>query len=199
MFLSHSPLIVLMDIGLPDGDGLSLAKKLRAIRKDFFLIFLSAQNDPEVRVQGLEIGGEDYITKPFALKELILRLERILKINTSIQGFPSVVKHGDLIIKFNDYELIDKDGNICSLSQKEREILYLLYTKINEAVGRDEIINEVWGENSYPSNRTVDNYIVKLRKWMDTDPKRPLEIKSIRGFGYKLVTKQTKEVINGII
>ena len=66
-------------------------------------------------------------------------------------------------------------------------------------MGRDEIINEVWGENSYPSNRTVDNYIVKLRKWMDTDPKRPLEIKSIRGFGYKLVTKQTKEVINGII
>ncbi len=189
-----------MDIGLPDGNGLELGKKLRAIRKDFFLIFLSAQNDPEVRVQGLEIGGEDYITKPFALKELTLRLQRILKVNETVQELPPIIRHGNLVIKFNDYELIDFHGNIITLSQKERGILHLLYEKNNQAVSRDEIIEEIWGEGAYPSNRTVDNYIVKLRRWMDSDPYHPLDIKSIRGLGYKLVISKNKsEEIHGTI
>jgi two-component system alkaline phosphatase synthesis response regulator PhoP len=189
-----------MDIGLPDGDGLTLAKRLRAIRKDFYLIFLSAQNDPETRVQGLEIGGEDYITKPFALKELTLRLQRILKVSEKVNDLPSIIRHGDLVIKFNDYELIDYSGNVITISQKERGILHLLYQKKNQAVSRDQIIEEIWGEGAYPSNRTVDNYIVKLRRWMDTDLNKPLDIKSIRGLGYKLVISKNKsEEMHGTI
>ncbi|MDH5581733.1 MAG: response regulator transcription factor [Bdellovibrionales bacterium] len=199
-FITYSPLIVLMDIGLPDGDGLTLAKRLRAIRKDFYLIFLSAQNDPETRVQGLEIGGEDYITKPFALKELTLRLQRILKVSEKVNDLPSIIRHGDLVIKFNDYELIDYSGNVITISQKERGILHLLYQKKNQAVSRDQIIEEIWGEGAYPSNRTVDNYIVKLRRWMDTDLNKPLDIKSIRGLGYKLVISKNKsEEMHGTI
>lgn len=199
LFITNPPAIVLMDIGLPDGNGLDLCKRLRSIRKDFVLIFLSAQNDPEIRVKGLELGGEDYITKPFALKELILRLERILKSDENFQEFPEIVKIGNLVMKLNQYELIDAQGNIIALTQKEKGILQLLYDKRNQPVTREEIIKEIWGPNSFPSNRTVDNYIVKLRKWVDSDPLHYLDIKSIRGIGYKLSSVHQREAQHGNI
>lgn len=186
-FQSERPDIGLLDIGLPDGSGLLLARKMRELRPDFCFIFLSAQNDPETRVTGLEIGAEDYITKPFALKELMLRLERILhrKLDFS-QGLPEI-SFGPLKIWFSRYEVQDARGNIISLSQKECAILDLLYKKKNEVVTRDEIIEKIWGEEAFPSTRTVDNYIVKLRRWCESDEKKHLEIMSVRGVGYKLI------------
>lgn len=179
--------VLLMDIGLPDTNGLDLARHLRTIRKDFVLLFLSAQNDPETKVAGLEIGADDYITKPFALKELTLRLNRILNSQKELERFPDEISHGPLKIWFKRFEVEDAEGNLIPLSQKECAILELLYIKKNEAVNRDEIIEKIWGEDKFPSNRTVDNYIVKLRKWCETDNKKHIEIQSIRGIGYKLV------------
>ena len=98
LFNTKSPNIILMDIGLPDTTGLKLALKFRTIRKDFVLLFLSALNDPEIKVEALEIGAEDYITKPFALKELLLRLDRILKTQTTLSTLPEEIKHGPLTI-----------------------------------------------------------------------------------------------------
>ncbi|RLA64476.1 MAG: hypothetical protein DRQ88_03485 [Epsilonproteobacteria bacterium] len=187
IFFSKNPSIVLMDIGLPDGDGISLAQEFRNKRKDFVLLFLSAQNDPEMRVKGLEIGAEDYITKPFALKEITLRLERILKTQNHFAVLPEVMTHGKLKIWFKRYEVEDANGNILSLTRKECEILELLYQNKNQAVNRNIILQNIWGEERFPSNRTVDNYIVKLRKWCDTDDTHILQIKSIRGIGYRLV------------
>ncbi len=186
VFKELSPSIVLMDIGLPDGSGLELAKEFRKIRKDFVLLFLSAQNDPEIRVKGLEIGAEDYITKPFALKELTLRLERILKSQLKINSLPDVIEIGNLKIWFKRYEVLDGKGNILGLSRKECEILELLYRHQNEAVERSTILDNIWGEEAFPSNRTVDNYIVGLRKWSETDSLGKIQIHSIRGVGYKL-------------
>jgi two-component system alkaline phosphatase synthesis response regulator PhoP len=186
-FKNANPNLVLMDIGLPDTSGLDLAREFRKERKDFVLLFLSAQNDPETRVQGLEIGADDYITKPFALKELTLRLNRILKSQIEIQKFPEEINHGPLKIWFKRFEVQDADGNIIALSQKECAILELLYQKKNQAVDREEIIEKIWGEDKFPSNRTVDNYIVKLRKWCETDKNKNLDIQSIRSIGYKLV------------
>ena len=154
---------------------------------DFVLLFLSALNDPETKVEGLEIGADDYITKPFALKELILRLNRILSSQSEISKLPEEINHGPLKIWFKRYEVQDAQGGVLSLSQKECAILELLYTKKNEAVDREEIIEKIWGEDKFPSNRTVDNYIVKLRKWCETDPAKNLEIQSIRSIGYKLI------------
>lgn len=185
-FSKESPSIILMDIGLPDGNGLDLAREFRNKRKDFHLLFLSALNDPETKVEGLEIGAEDYITKPFALKELMFRLKRILKYQDDLQDFPDSIEHGPLKIWFRRFEVQDANSNIIALSQKECAILELLYRKKNEAVTREEIIDQIWGEDKYPSNRTVDNYIVKLRRWCDSDPKHSIEIQSIRGIGYKL-------------
>ena len=187
LFNLQRPTVILMDIGLPDGSGLELAREFRKIRKDFVLLFLSALNDPETKVEGLEIGADDYITKPFALKELILRLNRILSSQSEINKLPEEITHGRLKIWFKRYEVQDASGSILTLSQKECAILELLYKKKNEAVDREEIIEKIWGEDKFPSNRTVDNYIVKLRKWCETDPSKNLEIQSIRSIGYKLI------------
>lgn len=181
--------VVLMDIGLPDGDGLELAREFREIRQDFVLLFLSAQNDPETRFTGLSIGAEDYITKPFDLRELMLRLERILKTKESTSKEDDELSFGKLKIWFKRFEVKDASGVIQTLTQKECAILHLLYRHKNEVVSRDEIIDVVWGEDQFPSNRTVDNYIVKLRKWCDTDEDGILKIQSVRGIGYKLELK----------
>ena len=187
IFNLQRPSVILMDIGLPDGNGLDLAREFRKFRKDFVLLFLSALNDPETKVEGLEIGADDYITKPFALKELILRLNRILNSQSEINKLPEEISHGRLKIWFKRYEVQDASGSVLTLSQKECAILELLYKKKNEAVDREEIIEKIWGEDKFPSNRTVDNYIVKLRKWCETDPTKNLEIQSIRSIGYKLI------------
>lgn len=190
LFSTLKPSIILMDIGLPDGNGLDLAREFRNQRKDFVLLFLSALNDPETKVEGLEIGAEDYITKPFALKELVLRLERVKKFRQGTDQQPEEITHGPLKIWFSKFEVQDADQNILPLSQKECAILELLYKNKSEAVNRETIIEEVWGADKFPSNRTVDNYIVKLRKWAESDTSKALEIVSIRGVGYKLVTKE---------
>jgi len=189
-FANNNPRIILMDIGLPDGNGLDLAREFRALRKDFVLLFLSAQNDPETKVSGLELGAEDYITKPFALKELMLRLAKILKNDSDLKNFPDEINHGKLKIFFKRYEIHGANGEVIPLNQKECGILEILYRKKNSAVTRDEIIENVWGQDAFPSNRTVDNYIVKLRRWSETDTDNNIEIRSIRGIGYQLITKE---------
>lgn len=183
------PYVVLMDIGLPDGSGLELGAEFRNSRKDFVLLFLSAQNDPETKLQGLELGADDYITKPFDLRELMLRLERILKTKDSFDTMKDEISIGSLKIWFKRYELMNGEGAIIPISQKECAILELLFKKKEEVLSRDEIISKVWGENSFPSNRTVDNYIVKLRKWLETDKDQKATISSVRGIGYRLEIK----------
>lgn len=182
--------VVLMDIGLPDGDGIELARELRQKRKNFILLFLSAQNDPETKFQGLEMGAEDFITKPFDLRELTLRLEKARMTHKVLSRHDQEIKLGQLSIKFDSYQVVDAHGAMINLGQKECGILQLLYRNINRVVSRDEIIDEIWGQDSFPSNRTVDNYIVKLRKWIETDTSELIEIKSVRGVGYQLIYKE---------
>ena len=185
IFDNEIPQIVLMDIGLPDGNGIELARELREKRKDFILLFLSAQNDPETKVKGLEVGAEDYITKPFALKELTLRLKKILNFHRDYIQLSPEIKLNDLFIRFQSYEVIKASGEILPLTQKECEILKILYKSFDRVVSREKILERVWGEESYPTNRTVDNYVVKLRRWAESS-KQGVQILSIRGVGYKL-------------
>lgn len=179
--------VVLMDIGLPDGNGLELAKEFRHNRKNFSLLFLSALNDPQTRLEGLELGADDYITKPFDLRELNLRLKRIFEMKNLISNIDDVITHGKLKILFKSFEVVDAINTTIPLSQKECAILEMLYRNKNKVISREEIINSIWGEDAFPSNRTVDNYIVKLRKWSETDDSSDtLKIISVRGIGYKL-------------
>ena len=188
-FKETNPAIVILDIGLPDGDGISLAREFRERRKDCVLLFCTALNDPSLRLEGLELGAEDYITKPFELKELTLRLDRILRSRQLTMKNPDKYRFGSLIFWPKRFELEDATGKITPLGQKECAILELLLEKKNEVVARDFMIETIWGENSFPTNRTIDNYIVKLRRWADSDNTKSLQITSVRGIGYKLEVK----------
>lgn len=188
-FESNHPGIVILDIGLPDGSGIELAKEFRNKRKDCVLLFCSALNDPTLRVEGFELGAEDYITKPFELKELTLRLDRILKTRQMSFASPDEYRFGKLIFWPKRFEVKDSTGVVIPLGQKECAILELLLDRKNEVVSRDEMIESIWGENSFPTNRTIDNYIVKLRKWAESDDNSGLKITSVRGIGYKLELK----------
>lgn len=190
LFDSKNPQIVLMDIGLPDGDGLELGRKFREKRQDFVLLFLSALNDPDTKVEALNVGGHDYITKPFALKELTIRLENIFRYFKELFELPEELEIGGLKVWFSRYQVRTQAGEIIDLSQKEGAILKVLFQKKNQVVSREEIIEKVWGENAYPTSRTVDNYIVRLRKWADTSAQSAVEIQSVRGVGYALRTKE---------
>lgn len=188
VFKKFKPNIVLMDLELPDGNGYELSKKLKDISDDFTLLFLSAQNDPQTRLKTLELGAQDYITKPFELKELILRLERIVKNMPSEQ--PDILKLDGLSVHFKEYKVINANGETMNLGLKEMKILELLYSKSNEVVPRELIIDKIWPKEKFPTERTVDNYIVKLRRWCETDASSKLKIISIRGIGYKLEYKE---------
>lgn len=178
--------IALLDVNLPDGNGLDLARRWRRERRDLVVVFLSAQNDPALRVEGLEIGAEDYVTKPFELKELTLRLERILRYRQKSVTEPEEMVFGKLAFWPRRFEVRAADGKVMPLSQKEAAILQQLLARRGEVVGRDELIEDIWGTESFPTNRTVDNTIVKLRKWCESDPSSPLRIVSVRGVGYRL-------------
>lgn len=183
------PAVAILDIGLPDGNGIDLAREFRKKRKDCVLLFCTALNDPSLRVEGLELGAEDYITKPFELKELTLRLDRILRMREKTLVNPDELKFGKLVFWPKRFELRDADGTVSSIGQKECAILELLLEKKNEVVTRDEMIETIWGENSFPTNRTIDNYIVRLRRWAESDADTNLRITSVRGLGYKLEWK----------
>jgi two-component system alkaline phosphatase synthesis response regulator PhoP len=183
------PAIAILDIGLPDGSGIELAREMRARRKDCVLLFCTALNDPTLRVEGLELGAEDYITKPFELKELTLRLDRILRTRSRIMVNQDEFRFGKLLFWPKRFEIQDGLGMMSSIGQKECAILELLIERKNEVITRDEMIESIWGENSFPTNRTIDNYMVKLRRWSESDPASGLKITSVRGVGYKLEFK----------
>lgn len=183
---------IILDIGLPDGSGLELAREIFSINKQQRLLFLSAQNSPDVKLEGLELGADDYMTKPFRLKELLLRLNKMKPINFSSDKVQeNIYRFGPITFYVDRYELVDSFGVKVDLAQRESEILKVLIEKKNSVVSRDEIIEKVWGEDSYPSNRTIDNYIVKFRKWVDT-ANEYAEIQNIRGVGYKFIEKGKK-------
>lgn len=178
--------LALLDINLPDGSGLDLARTIKKTNPDILFLFMSAMNDPETKLAGLEIGAEDYITKPFALKELSLRIDKILNLNSLIRATPDEINLGNVKIRFKSFELIDANNQKITMNQKECAILEMLWRNKNLVVSREDIIDEIWGKDAFPSNRTVDNYIVGLRKWAETDLSNKISIVSVRGIGYKL-------------
>lgn len=180
--------LALLDINLPDGNGLDLARQWRKDRRDLVVVFLSAMNDPALRVEGLEIGAEDYVTKPFELKELTLRFERIMKYRQQSDRDPEEMNFGKLSFWPRRFEVRDAQGQMIQLSQKEAAILQQLLAHRGEVLSRDQLIEDIWGAESFPTNRTVDNYIVKLRKWIETDSSSALQLQSVRGVGYKLTS-----------
>ncbi len=172
--------LLILDIGLPDGTGFEIAETLRDPVKPHFL-FLTAQNEPEVRLKGYETGAEDFIPKPFHLKEVLLRVRHVLKDHVTAPQ----VEIPDGVIQFQSFSIHWKDGRIEYPPVKDMVILKLLVEKSPQAVSRDEIINLVWGEDKDISHRTIDNAIVRLRQVLRDENEQ--WIRSVRGIGYQWV------------
>jgi two-component system alkaline phosphatase synthesis response regulator PhoP len=178
--------LALLDVGLPDGSGFDIGTAIRASAPQTALMFLTAFGSPEDRVKGLELGAEDYIVKPFHFRELLLRIQNVLKRAEAIRGLAAgPVQIGRAQVHFERFE-VEVDGRRIALTHKECSVLRLLYQKQNQVVSRDEILNQAWSEDEFPTSRTVDNFIVRLRKLIETDPENPRVIKSVRGVGYQL-------------
>ncbi len=180
--------LALLDVNLPDGSGFDVARFLRDRHPRTAVIFLTAAGTPEDRIHGLELGAEDYVVKPFHFKELVLRIQNVLKrarfVTEGTAPGPKVAI-GRASVNFHEY-LIEVDGKKLPLSHKECTLLKLLYEKRGTVVSRDEILDLVWSEDEYPTPRTVDNFIVRLRKLIEPDAETPTLIRSVRGVGYLL-------------
>lgn len=179
--------LVILDIMIPNIDGIAVCENIRLHDGTVPVMFLSARNTAEDRILGLKKGGDDYLTKPFNLEELMLRIRKLLDRNqdsasTSITQY----RFGDNYVNFVSYEAEGREGKF-SMTKKEALLLKLLIENKNEVVSREKILQTVWGYSVYPSTRTIDNFILAFRKYFEPDPKNPLYFKSLRGVGYKFV------------
>lgn len=179
--------LVLLDVMMPELSGYDVLKELRKKGKSTPVIMLTAKGEEVDKVLGLEFGADDYIIKPFSLRELIARIKAVLR-RTSQQNEnkSGIVTIGRLQIDFRSYTASSDDTEVL-ISLKEAELLNVLYVNMNKNVSRDEILDKVWGENMHITSRTIDNFIVKLRQKIESDPKNPRIILTVHGIGYKLV------------
>jgi two-component system, OmpR family, alkaline phosphatase synthesis response regulator PhoP len=179
--------LALLDVGLPDGNGLDIARHLQQQSPGTAIVFLTAYGTPEDRIQGLELGADDYVTKPFVFRELLLRLNNALKRARDLQqpseATAGVVRIGRAEVDFRRFTA--RVGDVTHpLTHKECAVLKLLAERPGVAVTRDEILDRAWSAEEFPTQRTVDNFIVRLRRLVEKDPAHPHTIRSIRGVGY---------------
>jgi two-component system alkaline phosphatase synthesis response regulator PhoP len=179
--------IALLDVGLPDGSGFDVARALRELSPATALVFLTAYGTPEDRIHGLELGADDYVTKPFVFRELLLRLQNCLKrasyLRQPLDAARGLVRIGTADVDFGRFTA-RVGGELHSLTHKECAVLKLLVERSGTAVSRDEILDRAWSADEFPTSRTVDNFIMRLRRLVEKDPANPRTIRSIRGVGY---------------
>ncbi|NEN22925.1 response regulator transcription factor [Cryomorpha ignava] len=184
--------LCILDIMLPKIDGFTVCKTLRLEKNRVPILFLSAKSTGADRVEGLKIGGDDYLTKPFNLEELLLRVSNLLRLHkrAPAEGRElDVYSFGTNQINFSTFEIITQAGKKETLSKREIQLLKFLIDRPGEVVSREEILETVWGYDVYPSTRTIDNYILAFRKYFEKNPKEPDFFHSIRGVGYKFVNE----------
>ncbi len=181
--------LVILDIMLPEMDGLMVCENIRLYDNHIPVLFLSAKNTAEDRINGLKKGADDYLTKPFELEELILRVQKLLQKSKQIKStnenkIPKIFTFGDNWINFESHEAKGIQGNF-ELTKKELMLMRLLIENKNQVVSREHILKVVWDYTVIPNTRTIDNFVLALRKYFEKDPKLPSYIQSARGIGYR--------------
>ena len=183
--------LVILDVMLPELDGFAICEEVRRHRRDTPILFLTAKGGVHDRIQGLELGGDDYLPKPFHLDELLLRVRAILRRRRWYGDTPeggALIRFGGNSFDVRTYEGRSADGRDHSLTQKEAMILKALAEREGQVVSREEILEKVWGYDAFPSSRTIDNFIVRLRKRFEPEPEHPRHFHTIRGVGYRFVS-----------
>lgn len=185
--INHFDLIIL-DIILPSMNGIEVCKKIRGKGNAVPIIILTSKTDEIDKVLGLEIGADDYLTKPFSIRELTARIKAVLRRaeNNYSSNHSPVIRFGNVTINTQGQEVF-KGNEKVKLSVTEFKLLLYFYNKGENVISRDELLDEVWGYDSYPSTRTVDNYILSLRKKLEDDPSEPKHFLTIPKGGYKFV------------
>jgi two-component system alkaline phosphatase synthesis response regulator PhoP len=180
--------LIILDVMLPELDGISVCETIRLTNTDIPILILSAKNSSADRVLGLKKGADDYLTKPFNLEELLLRVNKLLRKSEQLlikQPLPDTYEFGKNKIDFKALEGSNKKEEKIMLSKKEAMLLKLLIENKNEVVPREKILQTVWGYNVYPTTRTIDNFILNFRKYFEEDSRNPEHFHSVRGIGYK--------------
>jgi two-component system alkaline phosphatase synthesis response regulator PhoP len=184
--------LAIVDVMMPGMDGLELCASVRSAGIQTPVLFLTVKGAPEDRVRGFEAGGDDYLTKPFHLKELLLRVAAILKRSRWYAEAEPNLEFGGNRIDFKTYKASAWDGTEHNLTHKEAMIVQALAEKQNEIVTREEILDRVWGYEVFPSTRTIDNFIVRVRKRFERNPEEPEHFHTVRGVGYRF-TREAEE------
>src|SRR6185295_8886817 len=163
-----------------------LCRKLRSEGIQTPILVLTARSEESDRVIGLDLGADDYVTKPFSVRELMARVRALLRRTHSAADLPGELQFGDVEVDFRRY-VARRRGKPVEMTRKEFATLRLLAARAGKVVSRDELLNEVWGFESYPVTRTVDNHIAGLRAKLEADPAKPVHIRTVHGVGYKFV------------
>lgn len=180
------PNAILLDLMLPDINGYQVCEELRRFDAFVPIIMLTAKSQEADKIRGLDVGADDYVTKPFSIGELVARIRALFRRANRPSELVSF-KLGSTTVNVTAHALERAGGRQENLSFYEVELLRLLHDRLGQPVGREEILNKIWGIDANPTNRTIDNFVVKLRKKIEKSPDKPRHILTVYGFGYKLV------------
>ncbi|HCY76612.1 MAG TPA: DNA-binding response regulator [Ignavibacteriales bacterium] len=178
--------LILLDLVLPGKDGIEICKDLRNEGIKTPIVMVTSRKEEIDKILGLEIGADDYVTKPFSIRELVARVKALIRRSTYEPGNIEEVEFADIKINFKNQDML-KGNNPVRLSATEYRILHYFIDHESEVISRDKFLDEVWGYDSYPTTRTVDNYILSLRKKIEDDPANPKHLITIYKVGYKFV------------
>ncbi len=176
--------LIVLDLMLPKIDGFEILRRIRADRLDTPVIVLTARGEEEDRIAGFECGADDYVVKPFSVRELLLRVKAVLRRAAESGPLKGEINVGDAVVDFKGYQ-IRRGKKKIGLSRKEAEMLRLFVENPGEVISRQRFLESVWGYHSYPTTRTVDMHVLKLRQKIEPDPENPRHFITIHGVGYK--------------
>jgi len=179
------PDLVVLDVMLPKLDGFTLCERMRERGDETPVLFLSARGQAQDRVRGLQAGADDYLAKPFHLPEFLLRVRAMLRRRGWKGDAAARYAFAGNVVDFRAWSVETSDGRREALGERELGILRLLTSRAGEVVPRDDILDEVWGDDAFPSSRTVDNVVLRLRRLLEPDPARPVHIHTVWGVGYR--------------
>ena len=183
----EKPDLILLDLMLPKMSGYELCRKLREIGLTTPILMLTARGEEADCVLGLDIGADDYVTKPFSIRELLARIRALLRRAYPPESvLPDELRFADVVVDFRRFEASKGDTEL-ELTRKEFGVLRLLAARAGEVVTRDELLSEVWGFENYPTTRTVDNHIAGLRAKLEANPAEPRHVLTVHRVGYKFV------------
>ncbi len=185
----EKPDLIVLDIRLPRMSGYEVCRKLRAGGSTTPILMLTARGEEEDRILGLDLGADDYVTKPFSVRELLARARALLRRSIAAQPMPDELRIGDIVVDFRSYEA-HRNGRPIDLTRKEFGVLRLLAACEGRVVTRDELLETVWGLNAGQSTRTIDNHVATLRAKLEDDPSHPRTLHTVHGVGYKLVRER---------